>query len=246
MSLNSSKTLLLLISISFLAGCAEGPLWRTGYLSPWVRQKWSDEEQVAAGLFTKRRQMKEIVENATDGGADAQEEASKYLANVVANDSILLLRIEATRLLANLPTETAGKALEVASRDRQVEVRRAAVRSWEKRGDEMAKTALTRMVRKDGDVDVRIAATVALGQFSGQSVTEVLAEVIQDPNPAMQLRAAESLAATTGEDFGNDILAWQEYLKRTLPDTGKASPTGSFLSTQPERSAGFQAGSSFR
>ncbi len=214
----SSRYVLLLTVVCIvvsLAGCAEGPLWKTGYLSPWARQQWASEEQIAATLFAKRDSFHEMVDNALAAGTAKQEEASQYLADVVAKDPILLLRIEATRLLAELPTETAQNALQIASRDREVEVRMAALRAWEKRGGEVAQQMLIQMLRDDADTNVRIGAASALGQFSGSQVTSALATVIDDPNPAMQLRAAESLAAVTGENHGRDIQAWQKFLSGT-------------------------------
>ncbi|MGI9515780.1 MAG: HEAT repeat domain-containing protein [Pirellulaceae bacterium] len=213
-----------------LVGCAEGPLWKTGYLSPWARQQWANEEQIAATLFTKRNSFREMVDNALQAGTEKQEEASEFLADVVTRDPVLLLRMEATRLLAELPTETAENALQIASRDRQVEVRMAALKAWEQRGDATAEQVLIQMLRTDDDTNIRIGAAAALGQFSGEQVTNALAEVIDDPNPAMQLRAAESLAAVTGENHGRDIQAWQEFLNDALE-----SPVEQTASQEDER-----------
>lgn len=201
--------------------------WKTGYLSPWVRQQWSEEEQIASTLFSKRTQMRDMVDAALVGGADQQLQTSEFLSKVVASDPILLLRIEATRLLGELPNETAGQALQLAAKDREVQVRSAAVRSLQKIGGDTAGHLLAKMAREDSDADVRIGATAALGGFSGPGIVEALSEMIRDPNPAMQLRAAESLASVTGQDFGPDIQAWQAYLDR-----------GSSIETDQTRVAG--------
>lgn len=219
----TQRLLLLITSVVLFSGCAEGMFWKSGYLSPWVRQRWSDEEQIAATLFTKRAQMREIVEKARESGTAQQDEASQFLADVVTNDPVLLLRIEATKLLGALDTDTARKSVQLAARDRDVEVRLAAVRSLEKLGGDSSGQTLAEMARNDVDIDVRIGATAALGRFNGPFVTQTLKEAINDPDPAMQLRAAESLAAVTGQDFGNDIQAWQAYLQRTTPDQADSS-----------------------
>jgi HEAT repeat protein len=51
---------------------------------------------------------------------------------------------------------------------------------------------------------VRIAAVRALGATGEQSALVPLAEAIVDPDPAMQVKAHESLTAVSGHDFGND------------------------------------------
>lgn len=207
--------LLFAFALVLISGCAEGMFWKTGYLSPWVRQQWSEEEQIAATLFSKRTQMREMLDAALAGGASEQQQASDHLAQIVSSDPILLLRIEATRLLGELPTETSAEALKLATRDREVQVRSSAVRALEKFGGEDAGYLLSKMAREDADTDVRIAATAALGNFNGPNVSETLSQMIRDPNPAMQLRAAESLARVTGQNFGADIQAWQAYMDRT-------------------------------
>lgn len=225
MSFKSHLILLLLASLVLFSGCAEGLFWKTGRLSPWVRKQWSEEEQIAATLFTKRSQMKEMAERAATGDASQKEEASQYLAKIVSNDPVLLLRIEATKLLGSLRTETSEKALQLASQDREVPVRIAATRSLGKIGSEASGQLLAQMARNDSDIDVRISATASLGQCSGQHVRDALSEIINDPDPAMQLRAAESLAVVTGQTFGKDIQAWQAYLKRN----GTGSSSKSFV-----------------
>ncbi len=226
--------ILLTVFLAVLSGCAEGMFWRSGYLSPWVRQRWSAEEEIAATLFSRRAEMRQMVEEATVGGESIQQAASDYLADVITNDPVLLLRIEATQLIGDLQNETALNALQVACRDRQVEVRRAAVQSLQQMGSKTSEQLLAQMALEDADVDVRISATAALGSFQGEEARQALAQVIDDPNPALQLRAAESLARVTGKSFGKDIQAWQAYLQQesqaaaetelTADDAGKQQP----------------------
>lgn len=209
---NISRLFLLAVSLILFSGCAEGMFWKTGYLSPWARQQWTAEEAIAPTAFARREKMEEVVATALDGSEESQEKASEYLTEIVNNDPILLMRIEATRLLGDLPTETAAVTLQAAAKDREVEIRQAAVRSLSKLKGELAAEILVQVAQSDSDVDVRLAATRALANFPGSSTTRALANVIKDPNPALQLRAAEALVEITDEDFGNDIAAWQTYL----------------------------------
>ena len=208
----ASRLFLLAVSLILFGGCAEGMFWKTGYLSPWARQQWSAEEAIAATAFARREKMEEVVETALAGTEESQEKASEYLAEIVNNDPVLLMRIEATRLLGDLPTETAVMTLQAAAKDRAVEIRQAAVRSLQNLEGDLAAEILAQMAQNDADVDVRLAATRALANFPGNASIKALTSVIADPDPALQLRAAEALVEVTDEDFGNDIAAWQTYL----------------------------------
>ena len=231
---NFQRFLLIIISVALLSGCAEGMFWKSGYLSPWVRQKWSEEEQIAATLFSKRAEMRTKVDEAIAGGSDRQEKTSQYLSDIITNDPILLLRIEATRLLGELDTETALSALLIASKDREFEVRLASIRSLQNRSEDLAGQVLAGLASSDSNINVRIRATAALGRYDTAITKQVLADVIKDPNPAIQLRAAEALATMTGQDFGTDIRAWQEYLQETtLEEPSDSSRTAEQDSSDP-------------
>ena len=200
------------ICIGGFCGCAEGPLWKTGHLSPWARQKWAEEEQIAPTLYAKRERMREIVDQATVGGSGEKEQASKFLGEIVQKNPVVLLRIEAAKLLGRLPTQTATQALQIASKDRESDVRLAAIRAWRDRRDAAAIEMLDEMIENDQDIDVRIQAISALGEFSDPRVAKILSSVLSDPDPAIQMQAATSLASVTGQDFGTDIQAWQRYI----------------------------------
>lgn len=224
--------------ISFLLtgvmGCAEGPLWRTGYLSPWVRQKWQEEEQIAATMFTRRADLRKKVDQSVSRNAEAQNETAIQLGEIVAKDPVSLMRIEAARLLGDLPVPAAGDALKVASRDNDASVRKAAIQSLGRRTDDNSAQLLANLCRADDNLDVRIAATRQLGNFRGNISLEALGDALSHPNPAMQLTAAEALKRTTGNDFGNDIQAWQRFVDNRLASpvvadsVSRANETGGF------------------
>ena len=80
-------------------------------------------------------------------------------------------------------------------------------------------------IRDSTNIDVRLAATRALGNFPVSQAASAIGLALNDPDPALQLRAAESLQAVTGEPFGRDIPAWQEYVAG-LPGAGDLSEAG--------------------
>jgi hypothetical protein len=48
---------------------------------------------------------------------------------------------------------------------------------------------------------------------------------LNDSDPALQLRATESLQAATGENLGSDIRAWQEYVRKSAAPDGTRDQT---------------------
>ncbi len=206
--------LMLLALIGATVGCAEGPLWRLGQLSPWAREKWAAEEKIADTLFERKRQMNEAVERVKSLPAGQQDEVASQLHEVVLRDQVLLLRLHAVRLLADLKSPVAIQALRDAAVDPNPEVRIAAVRSWTRMPADQAIAQLQEIVGSDTNVDVRLAATRALGEFSGAQAVRALAMSLKDPDPAIQVRAMDSLARCTGESFGRDVGAWAEYARQ--------------------------------
>jgi hypothetical protein len=45
-----------------------------------------------------------------------------------------------------------------------------------------------------------------------------LGVALEDPDPAMQYRAVNSLRAISGRDLGNDVQQWRLYVKGQLPE----------------------------
>ena len=215
------RLLLLLVAVVFIqqfAGCSEGPLWRTGKYNPWVRDKWAEEEKIADTLFSRKSRMENVVRNAVNGPIDVQEEAALALSDIIFRDKVLLMRLHAVRLLGQLKgSPSAVETLTRASKDNDRDIRLAAIESWKTLGTEAAVPQLQEIIGSDTDIDVRLAATEALGSFPGRASVTALAMSLNDRNPALQVRAAESLQKVTGESLGRNIVAWQDYVKNVSP-----------------------------
>ncbi|MEM7456994.1 MAG: HEAT repeat domain-containing protein [Planctomycetota bacterium] len=227
---NYSAFALLIVAIS---GCAEGMLWRTGQYAPWVREQWAAEEQIADTLFERKRGMNEMVAGVQNGPADSQAPVASRLTEIVNRDPILLMRIHATSLLGDLNCPTSISGLADASSDNDHRVRLEAVRSWSRMPGQVAVPRLQEMIGSDTNIDVRLAATTALGNFPGQQSVQALSLALEDRDPAMQLKATESLAMVTGEEFGPNVQAWQQYVNNTAPVVPMSSP----VSRPPESTA---------
>jgi HEAT repeat protein len=199
------------------AGCAKGPLWRTGYLAPWALKRWSDEERYAATLFSKRDDLRAIVRTAAKGSAAEREHAAQRLVEVIETNPVRLLRIEAVRLLGQLDSPTAEAGLARAAQDPSSEVRLAAVHACSDQANAACLQVLQQILGGDTDIDVRLAAARQLQHFDDPGAIRALAVALDDTNPALQVRAADSLQKVTGESFGRDIEAWRQYAQSRIP-----------------------------
>lgn len=215
--------------ISMTSGCAEGILWRSGQWVPWARNQWAEEEKLADTLFAKKRRMNELVLMAENRPVETQTRAAEELAKIVRSDPVLLTRLHAVKLLGRLDCPAAVEALTAASTDHDADVRIAAVQSWKSQPAEIAIPQLQELIGSDTNVDVRLAATKALARFPGSRSVQALAVALNDPDPALQVRAAESLERATGEKLGRDVPAWKKYVQQSFP----TQPIDAGIGTKP-------------
>jgi len=185
-------SILALLAILILSGCAEGMFWRTGKYAPWVRQQWAEEEQIADTLFARKDRMTNSVAAVVNGSIDQQQEVATK-------------RIE---------------TLTVASTDPSIDIRLATTKSLGRIGSQDAMFQLQEMLANDSEIDVRLAATRALGDFRDPMTVRALAIALKDRNPALQIGATESLAKVTGNrEFGPDVVAWREFVNQNSGST---------------------------
>ena len=220
-------------------------MWRSGKYAPWVRSKWSEESKIADTLFIRKQRMTESVDRVINAPVEQQQAVAEELSEIVHRDPVLLLRLHGVKLCSQLSCPAAIQTLEDASRDYNADIRIAAIKAWEKKPAESALPQLQEIIGSDTNVDVRLAATRAIGSFSGRQAVEALSLALNDPDPALQIRATESLQSATGEPLGRDVLAWQDYVTRfssestsTLNQQKSNSATGpAAIAQQPPGSA---------
>ena len=158
------RGLFLVFTLSLLLpGCAEGPLWQAGKYVPWARNQWAEEEQVANTIFTRKKQMNELVTGAARGTIEQKEAAARSLADTIQRDPILLMRLHAVKLLGQINCPASTEALNSASKDHNSDVRIAAVQSWAKFPGEVAIRQLQEIIGSDTDIDVRLGGNAGAG-----------------------------------------------------------------------------------
>ena len=231
MTRHTNAIILALIAIGLFPGCAEGPLWRMGRYTPWAQNQWAEEEKIADTLFSQKKDMIAKVDAAVGAPVEQQQEVAYELSEIASRSPVLLLRLHAVDQLGRLKCPAAVDALANAAQDGNFDVRLAAIKSFEKLPASTAIPHLQSMVGGDTNIDVRLAATRALGKFQGNRAVSAIGLALNDSDPALQLRAAESLQAVTGESFGRDIPKWQQYVSR-LPAVGGLNETSAQVADQ--------------
>lgn len=222
----ATTTNVTLIGITCLAvvGCIKGPMWRTGYASPWARQRWADEERIAQSIYSRRDEMSAMVESANRGTDEDRRRAAEHLGQIAANDSVLLVRQEAVQLLGRIDHDAARMVLQMAAQDARTEIRMAVVFACGEGNNPEKLKILQGIIGSDADIDVRLAATRALENYQGPEAVRALALALDDSDPALQLRAIESLQVVTGEKLGTDVRAWQAYARNATESIEPESP----------------------
>ncbi|MBN2577913.1 MAG: HEAT repeat domain-containing protein [Pirellulales bacterium] len=217
--------ILLVTTAMILPGCAEMPTW-VPFNGP-----VSDE---IPGLVTPAKKITQLQRLAQAGPESSPQEKRavvEYLTQTIRTEADPLVRAEIIRTAGAYPIPEAALLLTAALKDTDADARVAACEAWGKRGDAQAAHLLAGMLRSDEDHDVRLAAARALGFTHEPEAIAALGEMLMESDPAMQYRAVLSLKQITGEDLGNNVDRWRQYVQE-----GRAQPAKpSWLAKQAEQ-----------
>lgn len=202
------------------SGCANGPLSDFAALNPFLR------ESDAGGRYgpTPGQQVEaiqEVAANARRLSQDEQARVAEDLARRLFNEPDALLREQLVAALAPVQTPAAYDALRRALHDKDPQVRLKAVEAWAERPVAEAVPVLAETLASDTDLDIRLAATRALGRFRDPAAVRPLSVALDDSDPALQYRAVESLRDITGRDFGSDLATWRRFARGEVVDPGR-------------------------
>jgi HEAT repeat protein len=160
-------------------------------------------------------ELKRLSEASVSATAEEKARISQQLAESIRTEKDPLIRIEIIRALGRYPGPAADAILKAALSDADTHVRVGACEAWGRHvGDAQAIKLLSDAARGDVDADVRLTAVKALGESKNPQAMGALGEALNDPrDPAMQYCAMLSLKQVTGKNLGDNIGAWQQYVK---------------------------------
>lgn len=203
--------------LAVLAGCAEGPMPYIMSLNPKARQEWKADEMYEPTLHRQLAEVEALRESAATLSAPQQRHWSGELQHILQHHDNPLLRAAAVKTLAEFAVPEANEGLRVALTDSDATVRQTACAAWGARGGDEAMQRLAEMLDTEKELDVRIAAARELRRFQAPTAYRALGLALQDPDPALQYQAVESLREASGKDYGNDLQAWRQFAQGQDP-----------------------------
>ncbi len=145
-----------------------------------------------------------------------QQRLCEQLATQIRTEPDPLVRQEIQNTVSEFSTPLALRILTAGLNDEDREVRLTCCYRLAERGEESV-DALRKAAASDTDIDVRLAAIDGLGKTQSAANVAALAPALSDRDPAVQYAAVQSLKTASGEDFGNDVRAWQQYVAGEVP-----------------------------
>ncbi|NUQ66518.1 MAG: HEAT repeat domain-containing protein [Pirellulales bacterium] len=209
-----------IVILASLSGCAETLMVGERVLWP-PRAQVSDHVPGITPPYERMKSLRGLAGEARSMPGERQQQVSAELAAQYQQEADPLIRLEMLRTLAQFPTEPASGVLRTAMSDSDPDVRVVACELWGKRGGADATAVLVEALSRDSSADVRLAAARALGVTGDSAATTALGAALDDPDPAMQVRAVNSLRQVTGKDFGGDVDRWRQYVKGEPPAPAK-------------------------
>lgn len=182
----------------------------------WAPWKNPEKERRNAELYgpTANQRIKTIREQAQAAkkkGREEQIEFTREISHKILEEHDPRVRCELVGVSADFDTAAANAVCKGAMQDPDERVRIKACEVWQKRGGDEAVQLLASRYRTDRELDVRLRALRMLGELKDKTAIPVLAEALEDPDPAVQYRAVASLKEVSGRDLGDDVNKWREW-----------------------------------
>jgi len=172
----------------------DGPFYTLKHLNPISRAEWKKDRELGPTFDDRMAEMDRLESRLDDLTADQQQFWAAQLARLIEHDPSPVLRARAVHLIGRLPSAVTVEALNRASTDDALRVRLAACRAWTDLGGPPARDMLLSMAAADENSSVRQAAIRGLSAFDDPEVVRSLGRLLDDPSPAIQHQATESLA----------------------------------------------------
>lgn len=193
--------------------------------SGWLPWTVSDKSAKNAELYgpTANQRIKALQADAKQAKAEGNSrdvEFTRRLAEQMLGEHDARVRCEIVAAAGMFDTPSALAICKGAMQDPDDRVRTQACQVWRERGGAEAVRQLANCCRADRELDVRLQAIRMLGELEDKAAIPALADVLADPDPAVQYRAVAALKQVSGRDLGNDVNVWREW----AADPGRVEP----------------------
>jgi HEAT repeat protein len=210
-----------MLVLTTCGGCAQTPELATWW--PWHEpDQTADLAKYGPISRQKIERLEELAKQISDDATE-QERVTAELAEQIQRESDPLVRMHIVRVLSRCRTPLAAAVLNAGLKDSDTDVRVECCKAWGRRGGVDASRVLGETLASDTSVDVRLAATQALGAMRDPQAVPLLAVALDDPDPALQFRAVQAMRLASGKDLGNDVNQWRQYAKNPDPNAREES-----------------------
>lgn len=193
------------------SGCAD-----SNFTVPSIWKEGDDRAELAKYGPTAGQRIEELQKLAKEASGYSpalQEQMAQDLGRRMQSERNPLVRAELIRTLANYPTQSSRTALTAALKDPDRKVRIACCEACSKLVGTDSVQLLGGVVATDADIDVRLAAVRALGASSDPGAIAAISPALEDSDPALQFLAVQSLRSVSGENLGDDVNAWRQFVQ---------------------------------
>ncbi|TWU22589.1 HEAT repeat domain-containing protein [Bythopirellula polymerisocia] len=174
---------------------------------PWQKKEYTSIITPAMRVSA----IRESASRATTVDSMEQTRLVEELAMQIRTEGDPLVRAAIQESLGDMEVPLARDVLIAGLNDDDLNVRLVCCQKLGNRG-EPENVPILRGILEGGEVlDVKLAATDALGQIRSTESVKCLAIALKDRDPALQYAGVEALKQLSGQDFGNDVAAWQQY-----------------------------------
>lgn len=207
----SGPLLGVLFGAAMVAGCTSLPFQhkeRTSIITPAMR--------IAA--------IRESAASVTD--ADPQEQASLVddLASQIRTEHDPLVRLAIQESVAELHVPLAHQMLVAGLQDVDLDVRLTCCQMLGRRGEVESVPVLRSILASNAPLDLKLAATDAIGQINSTESVGALALSLKSRDPALQYAAVEAMKNLTEEDLGNNVADWLAFAERNTQIAAQVPP----------------------
>ncbi|MGD9647263.1 MAG: HEAT repeat domain-containing protein [Pirellulales bacterium] len=206
----------LLLAAALTTGCA-GNKFKYTTTGKWPPFREKTPEELMATAEDRIDQMRELAKKIPKAPAAEQEQFARKIATDLAAEQSPFVRREMYLALGGVQTLTANSLLYAGLQDPDETIRIACCEAWGQHGGADAAKVLGETLSSETNLDVRLAAARALGKAKDNGGVPSLGVALEDPNPAVQRRAMESLEEITGENYGNVVDAWRTFVQGGTP-----------------------------
>jgi HEAT repeat protein len=200
-----------------LPGCCWCGPKRFGGPWPFGTDETADIAKYGPVAVQRVDEIKTKAKKAASGNRQEQEAFAADMAKRMQQETNCTVRMAIVASLADIKAPSANAVLYAGLKDPEPDVRVACCEAWSKRPGPEATRLLAETLSGDTDHDVRMAAVKGLSAAGDKEAVKALAIALEDPDPAMQYCAVDSMRSVTGQDLGNDVKAWRELAKRDDP-----------------------------